>query len=168
MPINVYGGDVNILNYVEPGANVKNDFSGTVNFGSDLKKKVGEKQPTYASRDEQLVAVAQRFLPYVEKNARLWFCLCKAMMWHGDAVDGDFHGAVARLRQAFGGKLPGEIDAKDISRLNVLSFSYSLDRWNQEDSPFKRGNDYLQYHGLATMAYKLLDRQLLPASEPRE
>lgn len=167
MPINVYGGDVNILNYVEPGAEVRNDFSGTVNFGSDLKK-VGESQPMFSSRDEQLRDVARRFLPHVEKNARLWFCLCKAMMWREDAVDGDFPGAVARLRQAFGGELPCEIDAKDISRLNVLSFSYTIDRWNQADSPFKRGNDFLQYHGLATMAYKLLDRQLLRVSPPDE
>lgn len=170
MPINVYGGDVNILNFVEPDAQVKNEFNGTVNFGSELKNKVQESKAIYTSRDEQLVAVAHKFMPSTEKNTRLWFCFCKAMMWHDDVVDGDFAGAVTRLQAAFGGTLPFTIDSKDISRLNVLSFSKTLDKWQLQNSPFRRGNDYLQYEGMAKMAYKLLDPSLIgtPATEDKK
>ena len=65
-------------------------------------------------------------------NKRLWFSVCKYMMWKGMVADGDFKSAVDIIDRLFPNL---GLDAKDLSKLNVLSFSKELSQWNPKDAP---------------------------------
>ena len=85
-------------------------------------------------------------------NKRKWFSVIKVLMWRRYVCDGDFAGAVAMIQQI----MPElELDAKDMSRLNVQSFSKPLERWDASDAPVQ-GNVFTQYKDIATRGMELI------------
>lgn len=81
-------------------------------------------------------------------NNRQWFSVVKVLMWKGYVNDGDFAGAAALICEV----LPDvRLDAKDLSRLNVQSFSKPLDKWDVGNAPVQ-GNVFIQYRDIAAKA----------------
>ena len=78
---------------------------------------------------------------------RLWFPVCKYMMWHSMVGDGDFVTAVAILERLYPEL---HLDADDLSSLNVLSFSKPLKEWNPNDAPVK-GTYFSKYFLIANL-----------------
>ena len=89
-------------------------------------------------------------------NNRQWFPVIKVLMWKGYVREGDFAGAVALIREM----LPAtNLDAKDMSKLNVQSFTKPLERWDVGNAPVQ-GNTFSQYKSIAEQAMALIpDRE---------
>ena len=85
-------------------------------------------------------------------NKRQWFSVIKVLMWRGYVCDGDFAGAVAIIQKT----MPElKLDAKDMSRMNVQSFSKSLERWDISDAPVG-GNVFMQYKDIASKGMEII------------
>ena len=85
-------------------------------------------------------------------NKRQWFSVIKVLMWRGYVCDGDFAGAVAMIQKL----MPElELDAKDMSRLNVLSFTKPLEQWDVGNAPVK-GNVFTQYKDIASRGMEII------------
>ena len=85
-------------------------------------------------------------------SKRQWFSVIKVLMWRGYVCDGDFAGAVAMIQKM----VPEiELDAKDMSRLNVLSFSKPLEQWDVSDAPVE-GNVFMRYKDIATKGMEII------------
>lgn len=91
------------------------------------------------------------------ENKRQWFSVIKVLMWRGYVCDGDFAGAVAMIQEA----MPHlQLDAKDMSRMNVQSFSKPLERWDMGDAPVK-GNVFTQYKDIASKGMEIIPEKEL-------
>lgn len=85
-------------------------------------------------------------------NKRQWFSVIKVLMWRGYVSDGDFAGAVAMIQEI----MPDlKLDAKDMSRMNVQSFSKPLERWDISDAPVG-GNVFMQYKDIASKGMEIV------------
>ena len=85
-------------------------------------------------------------------NKRQWFSVIKVLMWRGYVSDGDFAGAVAMIQRI----MPDlKLDAKDMSRMNVQSFSRPLERWDISDAPVA-GNVFMQYKDIAYKGMEII------------
>jgi len=85
-------------------------------------------------------------------NKRQWFPVIKVLMWRGYVCEGDFAGGVAMIQEA----MPDlDLDAKDMSRMNVQSFSKPLERWEMSDAPVK-GNLFIQYKHIASKGMEII------------
>jgi len=85
-------------------------------------------------------------------NNRQWFPVVKVLMWRGYVCDGDFAGAVAMIQQI----MPDlRLDARDMSRMNVQSFSKPLERWDISDAPVG-GNVFMQYRNIASKGMEII------------
>lgn len=82
------------------------------------------------------------------ENGRLWFPVCKYMMLEGLCAEGDFQEAASRLTELFP---EVEINAADLSRLNVLSFRKPFDEWQEDDSPIKDRTTFFKYKSLGQL-----------------
>lgn len=81
--------------------------------------------------DAELMAKIERVRQKITTK-RLWFPVCKYMMWRKMVADGDFTAAVKKLDEL----MPGlKLDAHDLSKMNVQSFRKTLDKWDADDAP---------------------------------
>lgn len=83
--------------------------------------------------------------PKIGNTNRLWFPVCRFMMWNMMVAEGDFEGAVNILQEMYPEL---KLDAKDLSSLNVLSFRKNLDQWTPDDAPV-HGVTYNKYYAIA-------------------
>lgn len=113
------------------------------NYGAGGKQEKDEKPLT----EEELVEKIRFVRPKIGKSHRLWFPVCKYMMWHSMVGDGDFVTAVAILERLYPEL---HLDADDLSSLNVLSFSKTLKEWNPNDAPVK-GAYFSKYFLIANL-----------------
>lgn len=79
------------------------------------------------------------------ENSRLWFPVCKYMMLENLCAEGDFVEATEKLKTLFPDE---EFNAKDLSRLNVMSFRKPFAEWDEEDSPIKDRTTFFKYKSL--------------------
>ena len=104
-----------------------------------------------AAASENLNAALEEMKKLIE-NKRQWFSVIKVLMWRGYVCDGDFAGAVALIQEVIPDLM---LDAKDMSRLNVQSFSKPLERWDVSDAPVQ-GNVFMQYKSIASKGMELI------------
>ena len=104
-----------------------------------------------AAASENLNAALEEMKELIE-NKRQWFSVIKVLMWRGYVCDGDFAGAVALIQEVIPDLM---LDAKDMSRLNVQSFSKPLERWDVSDAPVQ-GNVFMQYKSIASKGMELI------------
>lgn len=95
--------------------------------------RVSQKTPDERLTEEVLKDKIERVICFIE-NKRLWFSVCKYMMWRKMVAEGDFKTAVDIIDRLFPNL---GLDAKDLSKLNVLSFSKELSQWDPKDAPVK-------------------------------
>lgn len=111
------------------GDNIEAGGMKVVNqYGSSANKPQEEKLT-----EEQLRDKIERVRPFIE-NKRLWFPVCKYMMWRKMVAEGDFKTAVDILDRLFPEPKLG-LDYKDLSKMNVDSFSKELSRWDPKNAP---------------------------------
>ncbi|MCQ2220453.1 MAG: hypothetical protein MJZ12_03615 [Prevotella sp.] len=81
------------------------------------------------------------------KNSRLWFSVCKYMMWEHMCAEMDFEGACEILLELYPNLT---LDAKSMQKLNVFSLKEELDDWKFEyDQPFKDEKTFEEYKFVA-------------------
>lgn len=103
-----------------------------------------KKEPLTVERlKENVDAVLERI-----ENGRLWFSVCKYMMWENLCADGDFVAAVEILKPLYPDVA---FNAKDLASLNVMSFRKPLAQWDANDCPMKDLTTYNKYHSLAML-----------------
>lgn len=85
-------------------------------------------------------------------DGRLWFPVCKYMMWEGLCVDGDFTDAVEKLHSIYPDV---KLNAKDLSSLNTDSLRKPLEQWDFKDSQFKIETTFNKYRNIAQALYGL-------------
>lgn len=112
------------------GDNIENGGLKIVkNYGGSEEQKKAEEPLTDMELMEKIERVRQKIT-----TKRLWFPVCKYMMWRKMVADGDFTAAVKKLDEL----IPGlELDAVDLSKLNVLSFRKRFEEWDINNSPVK-------------------------------
>ncbi len=107
-----------------------------------------KKEPLTEERLKEKVSLIRNKL----ENGRLWFPVCKFMMWEKMVPEGDFDAAAEIIKRLFPDV---SLNAKDLSSLNVFSFRKELKEWNQEDSPIKDRTTFYRYKGIADLLYEL-------------
>lgn len=115
------------------------------NYGAGGKQEKDEKPLT----EEELVEKIRFVRPKIGKSHRLWFPVCKYMMWRKMVIEGNFEGAVSIIARL----MPEEasnLNAKDLSSLNVLCFEKTLDAWKDEDAPV-HGTTFNKYLVIAEL-----------------
>lgn len=104
------------------------------NGGMKIVKNYGGgegKRPEEPLTDAELKEKIERVRQYITTK-RLWFPVCKYMMWRKMVAEDDFVAAVEKLEAIYPGL---GLDAADLARLNVLSFRHTIDKWDAENSP---------------------------------
>lgn len=109
------------------GDNIENGGMKIVKNYGGTEGDAKEKPLTDAELKEKIERVRSRIT-----TKRLWFPVCKYMMWRKMVADGDFAAAVAKLEQLYPGL---GLDANDLSKLNVFSFRKTVDKWDPNDAP---------------------------------
>ena len=132
---------------VEGNLIVKGDqiFDG----GIKVVRISGEEKAAEPLTIEMLKEKVDLILNRIE-NGRLWFPVCKYMMWEGLVGEDDFKAAVEMLQ----GIYPDvAFNVKDLSSLNCMSFRKSLDEWDRNDAPVS--NAFMKYKNIAEALYHL-------------
>lgn len=129
-------------NFIVKGDQI-NDYGVKVVYGSEKKKEEG---PLTIERLKEKVDCIRNRL----ESARLWFSVCKYMMWEGLCADGDFVDAVEKLQPIYP---EVKFNAKDLASLNVLSLRKPLEEWRCDDSPFKDETTFNKYKNIADTLY---------------
>jgi SOS-response transcriptional repressor LexA len=90
------------------------------------------------------------------KNGRMWFAVYRVLVDVGYLKAGDYEGLKTKMDLLFPDN-DFAINPRDISRMDILSFSKRVSLWNSENAPVtgKRYRDYLR---LATDLTALLNR----------
>lgn len=120
------------------GDNIENGGLKIVkNYGGADKTKKQEEPLT----DVMLMEKIDRVRKHISAK-RHWFPVCKYMMWRHVVAEGDFVMAAAKIETLYPDV---KLDASDLSRLNVLTFRKSLDKWDANDAPVGNGafNKYM-------------------------
>lgn len=128
---------------------VKGDqiFDGGIKIVNGEKEKEKKEPLTEEKLKENVDYVIKRL-----ENGRLWFPVCKYMMWGGLCSEGDFTSAVEILSRLY----PNiSLNAKDLSSLNVLSFRKSVEKWDENDCPIKDLKTFYKYKSIATLLVSL-------------
>lgn len=97
--------------------------------------------------EEQLVEKVNFVRDKIGNSQRLWFPVCKSMMWHKLVPEGDFNGAVAILERLFPDL---KLNAKDLSSMNVFCFQDDLEKWTDEKAPV-HGATFNKYYSIAEL-----------------
>lgn len=146
MAIIVKKGDVNIQNFVEKGGKLKNVYYGSVNFGSGMDSVKGDLKKLKVT-DEQVKNALERIKPQIS-TSRLWYAVYRPLVMIEKVKDGmldEFKKYVESLIT----DLPKEIDARDLkSKMDVLSFTQDIDKWDPENAPVK-GKTFMTYYNVA-------------------
>lgn len=85
-------------------------------------------------------------------NGRLWFSVCKHMMWQKLVPEGDFQTAADILQRLYPGLT---LNAKDLSSLNVQSFRKHVSEWTDADAPVS-GTTFNKYMTIALTLEEML------------
>lgn len=106
----------------------------------------GDKSNTKTLSEEELKKKIDKVLPHI-KNARLWFSVCKYMMWEHMCAEMDFEGACEILLKLYPNLT---LDAKSMQKLNVFTLKEELEDWEYEyDQPFKDEKTFEEYRFVA-------------------
>ncbi len=119
------------------GDNIENGGLKIV-YGSDASEE-RKKEPL---TEDELKRKVERVLTHIGTTNRLWFSVCKYMMWGRMVSDGDFGTAVSILERLYPHL---KLNADDLSSLNVLSFKKEVKDWDPLNAPVKGAtfNKYL-------------------------
>lgn len=146
MAIIVKKGDVNIQNFVEKGAKVKNVYYGAVNFGSGMEAVKGDLKKLKVT-DEQVKNALERIKPQIT-TSRLWYAVYRPLVMVEKVKDGMFD-EFRKYVQSLITDLPKDIDSRDLqSKMDVLSFKQDIDKWDPENAPVK-GKTFMTYYNVA-------------------
>lgn len=82
---------------------------------------------------------------------RMWFPVCKYMMWEGLVAEGDFSGALKMIQSWY----PDVVfDAKDLStHMNVGCFRKALTEWVDDTGAPVHNSTFNKYRNLAETLY---------------
>lgn len=125
---------------------------GTQTYGSQTDEDENQalqhtNEPiTYENLQERLVVVA----PRIGNSKRLWFCVCKFMMWREIVAENDFLKACSMLNETYNLNL----NYRDMEAINVDCFSKSYDQWCDEKAPV-HGKTYQKYITILELLYAL-------------
>ena len=120
------------------GDNIENGGLKIV-YGNEAHEGKKTKEPL---TEEELMRKIERVRSHIGTTNRLWFSVCKYMMWGRMVSDGDFSTAVAILERLYPEL---KLNSDDLSSLNVLSFKKEVKDWNPLNAPVKGAtfNKYL-------------------------
>jgi len=146
MSIIVKKGDVNIQNYINPGAHVKNVYRGPVVFGSGTNVNGGGSDEDFVPSDEQVKAALMVVKGRIT-HSRLWFAIYRPLVQRKKVANGlfeQFKGYVESLIA----DLPRPIDPHDLkSKMDVQSFQKNVEEWDPSDAPVA-GKSFMSYYNL--------------------
>lgn len=125
-------------NIEDGGLKIVKNYGGVANEG--------EKKVKLLTEDELREKVA-RVRTHIGRTNRLWFPVCKYMMWRKMVADGDFVTAVAKLESMYPEL---KLNADDLSSLNALSFTKRVDEWDPENAPV-HGATFSKYLTIAEL-----------------
>lgn len=120
------------------GDNIENGGLKIV-YGNEAQEGKKTKEPL---TEEELMRKIERVRSHIGTTNRLWFSVCKYMMWGRMVSDGDFGTAVAILERLYPEL---KLNSDDLSSLNVLSFKKEVKDWDPLNAPVKGAtfNKYL-------------------------
>lgn len=84
-----------------------------------------------------IIAKALRAVQNDITNKRLWFSIYRVLVDKHVLIENDYSGFVDLLDEIMGEEAPC-IDPKEISRMNVQTFSKPLDLWDIDDAPVQK------------------------------
>lgn len=118
-----------------------------------LQESRGQRQSVVT--DQMVYEAVTRVLDSI-KNGRMWFAVYRVLVDVRYLKAGDYEGLKTKMDQLFP-ENDFAINPRDISRMDILSFSKSVSLWNSENAPVvgKRYRDYLR---LATDLMALFSR----------
>lgn len=122
------------------GLKIVKDYRGAGGEGCEGNKK--EKPLT----EEELKKKVDFVKPRI-KVKKLYFSVCRYMMWRKMVPERDFQGACEILERLYPGL---NLDPDDLDSYYVLSFRKTLDEWNPEDAPV-HGKTYNKYYTVAEL-----------------
>lgn len=146
MAIIVKKGDVNIQNFVEKGAKLKNVYYGSVNFGSGMDTIKGDLKKLNVT-DEQVKNALERIKPQIS-TSRLWYAVYRPLVMIEKVKEGMFD-EFKKYVESLITDLPKDIDIRDLqSKMDVQSFKQNIDKWDPENAPVK-GKTFMSYYNVA-------------------
>lgn len=124
------------------GDNIENGGMKIVkNYGSTDADK-----PQKPLTEEELKEKVDFVKPKITAK-KLYFSVCRYMMWRKMVPERDFKGACAILEKLYPGL---GLDADDLDSYYVLSFRKPLDEWNVDDAPV-HGKTFNKYYTIAEL-----------------
>ena len=124
---------------------------------STLRRRLQEskEQRQLVVTDQMVYEAVTQVLDSI-KNGRMWFAVYRVLVDVHYLKSGDYEGLKTKMDLLFPDN-DFAINPRDISRMDILSFSKSVSLWNSENAPVvgKRYRDYLR---LATDLTALLSR----------
>lgn len=146
MAIIVKKGDVNIQNFVEKGAKLKNVYYGAVNFGSGMDGTKGDLKKLKVT-DEQVKNALERIKPQIT-TSRLWYAVYRPLVMIEKVKEGMFE-EFKKYVESLITDLPKDIDPRDLqSKMDVQSFKQDIEKWNPDNAPVK-GKTFMTYYNVA-------------------
>lgn len=100
------------------------------------------------------------------KVGRMWFCVYRALVDVGYLRKGGYEQLKVRMDELFP-ENEFNISLREISRMDVGSFSKPASRWNEEDAPVT-GKRFKEYHKLCTALTDLLNAQMTEQSNEKQ
>ena len=123
---------------------------------STLRRRLQEakEQQQRAVTDQMVYEAVTQVLPDI-RNGRMWFAVYRVLVDAGYLKAGDYEGLKNKMDLLFPAN-DFAINPRDISRMDIQSFSKRVSLWNSENAPVtgKRYRDYLR---LATDLTTLLN-----------
>lgn len=126
------------------GDNIENGGIKIVR-GYEPSEGLAHKEKTLT--EDELMKRIEKVRTHIGNTNRLWFPVCKYMMWRKMVPEGDFNSAVNILKKLYPDV---KLNPDDLSSLNVLSFKKSLDEWDPTNAPVK-GTTFNKYYTIAEL-----------------
>jgi len=109
------------------------------------KKKHEDDEPPLT--DEELKRKCDGVRSRIGNTDRLWFPVCRYIMWRKRVAEGDFDSAVAIIERLYPGL---KLNADNIAENYAFSFTKTLDKWDPQNAPV-RGTTYNKYYSIAEL-----------------
>lgn len=126
------------------GDNIEN---GGIKIVKGYETSVDKLEKEKPLNEDELRRRVDSVRTHIGKTNRLWFPVCKYMMWRKMVPEGDFSSAVKILEKIYPEL---SLNADDLSTLNVLSFNKSIDDWDPTNAPVK-GTTFNKYYTIAEL-----------------
>lgn len=143
------GKEGNVFNFFEGSQYVGHIDTQTNNYNFYGGGKQSGCTDTILTEDELMERVAN-VRTLIGNTNRLWFPVCKYMMWRKMVPEGDFNSAVKIIEKLYP---EVSLNPDDLSSLNVLSFKKTLDEWDVTNAPVK-GTTFNKYYTIAELISK--------------